>query len=110
MSSVDNNIVCLPPTVGCFVVTGVILAHDSLTYSEDRPENVSVSSLALNPPRGGPKNLPIAVSFVDDDHEVEKGTKKEKLVIVGAGWGSVGILKELDPDRYHVTVCPYAFC
>jgi NADH:ubiquinone reductase (H+-translocating) len=29
---------------------------------------------------------------------------KPKLVILGTGWGSVAILKTLNPDEYHVTV------
>ncbi|KAG9023242.1 hypothetical protein FRB95_013351 [Tulasnella sp. JGI-2019a] len=90
--------------VGIFVVTGAILAHDALTYSDEKPHDVSVSPLALNPPIGGPKQLPLLVSLIDDDVELEKGTKKERLVIVGGGWGTVGILKTLDPDQYHVTV------
>lgn len=83
-----------------------MLAHDALTYSDDKPTNVRVSPLALNPPIGGPKSLPILVSLIDDDMELEKGKKKERLVIVGGGWGTVGILKTLDPDKYHVTVRP----
>ena len=29
---------------------------------------------------------------------------KPKLVIVGTGWGSVALLKGLNPDDYHITV------
>ncbi|KAG8885203.1 hypothetical protein FRB98_001931 [Tulasnella sp. 332] len=90
--------------VGVFVVTGIVLAHDALTYSDEKPTDVHVNPLALNPPIGGPKNLPILVSLIDDDIEVEEGKEKERLVIVGGGWGTVGVLKTLDPDKYHVTV------
>ena len=30
--------------------------------------------------------------------------EKPKLVILGTGWGSVAMLKELNPGDYHVTV------
>ncbi|KAK6515300.1 hypothetical protein TWF506_007645 [Arthrobotrys conoides] len=81
--------------------------YDATTYKED-PEvvDVPVSELALNPERGGPKNLPIARVLVDDDESEGKGTckHKPKLVILGCGWGSVAILKTLQADQYHVTV------
>ncbi|KAK6356223.1 hypothetical protein TWF718_000595 [Orbilia javanica] len=81
--------------------------YDATTYKED-PEavDVPVSELALNPERGGPKNLPIARVLVDDDESEGKGTckHKPKLVILGCGWGSVAILKNLQADQYHVTV------
>ncbi|KAK6531177.1 hypothetical protein TWF281_008002 [Arthrobotrys megalospora] len=81
--------------------------YDASTYNED-PEatDVPVSEIALNPERGGPKNLPIARVLVDDDESEGKGTckHKPKLVILGCGWGSVAILKTLQPDQYHVTV------
>lgn len=65
-----------------------------------------MSEVALNPRRGGPKNLPIAEHFVDDDDSPEKRNQKHKpkLVILGTGWGSVALLKQLNPDDYHVTV------
>jgi NADH dehydrogenase len=81
--------------------------YDATTYKEE-PDTVDipVSELALNPRRGGPKNLPIADHFVDDDDCPEnKAVKhKPKLVILGTGWGSVALLKTLNPDEYHVTV------
>ncbi|KAK6363474.1 hypothetical protein TWF730_000906 [Orbilia blumenaviensis] len=88
-------------TLICFFI------YDATTYNED-PEamDVPVSELALNPERGGPKNLPIARVLVDDDESEGKGTckHKPKLVILGCGWGSVAILKTLQADQYHVTV------
>lgn len=69
-------------------------------------QDIPVSELALNPRRGGPKNLPIADYFVDDDDCPEnKAIKhKPKLVILGTGWGSVALLKQLHVGDYHVTV------
>ncbi|KAG8907188.1 hypothetical protein FRB99_005160 [Tulasnella sp. 403] len=92
--------------VGVSLVTGVILAHDSLTYSEPGNTHVRVHPQALNPPRGGPKNLLIAKNHVDDQEDADKAAtmKKPKLVIVGAGWGAMGILKTLNSGDYHVTV------
>merc|ERR1712000_663074 len=68
--------------------------------------DIDVSQLALQPRRGGPKNLPIAEVFIDDD-DCEKNKRlkdKPKLVILGGGWGGVALLKDLNPDEYHVTV------
>ncbi|KAF2083801.1 hypothetical protein K490DRAFT_76286 [Saccharata proteae CBS 121410] len=98
--------------VGIFVVgTGILVVgffiYDASTYA-DQPsyEEIHVSELALNPRVGGPKNLPIAEHLVDDDDSEEKKAQKHKpkLVILGTGWGSVALLKGLNPDDYHVTV------
>ncbi|KAF2180043.1 hypothetical protein K469DRAFT_293339 [Zopfia rhizophila CBS 207.26] len=97
---------------GFFIVIsgGLVIAffaYDASTYKEDPgAEDVPVSELALNPRRGGPKNLPIADHFIDDDDRAEnKAAKhKPKLVILGTGWGSVALLKQLNPGDYHVTV------
>jgi NADH:ubiquinone reductase (H+-translocating) len=50
---------------------------------------VPVNPLALKPAKGGPKNLPIANYFVDDEEsdEMKKLEDKPKLVILGGGWG-----------------------
>ena len=97
---------------GVFIVVsgGLILAffiYDASTYREDLSySDIPVSEKALIPERGGPKNLPIARELVDDDDCAEntKLKHKPKLVIVGTGWGSVSLLKALNPDDYHVTV------
>lgn len=81
--------------------------YDASTYKEYAVHgDIDVSRLALQPCRGGPKHLPIADVFIDDDDsEAKKRTKnKPKLVILGGGWGGVALLKELNPDDYHVTV------
>ncbi|KAK8010065.1 hypothetical protein PG990_009030 [Apiospora arundinis] len=81
--------------------------YDATTYKESADNGeCSVSELALRPRRGGPKNLPIAEALVDDDDTEAKRSVKDKprLVILGGGWGSVALLKELNPDDYHVTV------
>lgn len=67
---------------------------------------IPVSELALNPKRGGPKNLPIVDHFIDDDQSEEHRRQKHKpkLVVLGTGWGNVALLKNLNKDEYHVTV------
>lgn len=99
-------------SLGLFIVIsgGLVLAffiYDYTTYQDDPGSfDIPVSEYALNPRRGGPKNLPIVEYFVDDDDtEDMKGQKhKPKLVILGTGWGSVAMLKLLNPGDYHITV------
>ncbi|MCJ1477637.1 hypothetical protein MMC13_006310 [Lambiella insularis] len=82
-------------------------AFDASTYREDLSlSDIPVSLSALEPRRGGPKNLPIAEVLVDDDdcEAMQKQKNKPKLVILGSGWGSVALLKTLNPDDYHVTI------
>ncbi|KAM0323543.1 hypothetical protein ACHAQA_008824 [Verticillium albo-atrum] len=92
-----------------FVGVSVVgfFVYDASTYKEHSTGmDITVSQMALNPRCGGPKNLPIAEVFIDDsDHETKQNQKdKPKLVILGGGWGGVAMLKELNPDDYHVTV------
>lgn len=97
---------------GFIVVSGagLVLAfflYDATTYRHDLSgQDISVSLKALNPRRGGPKNLPIAEILMDDhDSEAKLEQKdKPKLVILGTGWGSVALLKTLNPGDYHITV------
>ena len=97
---------------GGFVLVsgGLVVAffvYDASTYREDLSyTDIDVSEHALSPKRGGPKNLPIVETLVDDDDCPETiGAKdKPKLVILGSGWGSVALLKTLHPGDYHVTV------
>lgn len=99
-------------SLGLFVAItgGLVVAffiYDASTYRDEAlTEDVPVSELALNPRRGGPKNLPIVEYFIDDDDCPEnRATKhKPKLVVLGTGWGSVALLKQLNPGDYHVTV------
>lgn len=92
-----------------FIGLGVVafFIYDATTYKEHPVQSdIQVSQLALNPRRGGPKNLPILDVFIDDDDcaEMKEQRDKPKLVILGGGWGSVALLKGLNPDDYHVTV------
>lgn len=92
-----------------FVGLGVVafFLYDASTYKEHPVQaDIDVSWMALNPRRGGPKNLPICEVQIDDDdsEEARKRKTKPKLVILGGGWGGVALLKELNADNYHVTV------
>lgn len=81
--------------------------YDATTYREDATvQDIHVSELALSPTKGGPKNLPIVQVHIDDDdcEAMKRQKDKPKLVILGAGWGSVALLKTLNPEDYHVTV------
>lgn len=92
--------------VGGLGVVGFFL-YDASTYREDLSiKDIDVSKLALSPRRGGPKNLPIAEVLVDDDDcdEAKQQKDKPKLVILGGGWGSVALIKSLNPQDYHVVL------
>ena len=81
--------------------------YDATTYREEpSAEDIPVSELALNPPCGGPKNLPIAEVLIGehDSEDMVEARDKPRLVILGTGWGSVALLKHLTPGDYHVTV------
>lgn len=98
-------------TGGFILVSGGLVlaffAYDASTYREDLTyTDIPVSERALEPRKGGPKNLPIAEVLVDDDDSeaMTRQKHKPKLVILGSGWGSVAMLKTLNPDDYHVTV------
>ncbi|KAI0707884.1 nucleotide-binding domain-containing protein [Earliella scabrosa] len=92
--------------VGCVVLTGAIFLHDAFTYTERHVDRVPVAPRALNPERGGPKNLPVLSTLLSDweDEENRGLAEKPHLVIVGGGWGAVGVLEKLTPGDYHVTI------
>ena len=81
--------------------------YDASTYREDLSKcDIQISDLALHPKLGGPKNLPIAEVLMDDEDDVdrERQQNKPRLVILGGGWGSVALIKELRVEDYHVTL------
>jgi NADH:ubiquinone reductase (H+-translocating) len=89
--------------------TGIVgfFIYDASTYKEHATSSdIDVSRYALNPRRGGPKNLPIVEVFIDDnDNEARKQQRnKPRLVILGGGWGGVALLKNLHAGEYNVTV------
>ncbi|KAL1869931.1 hypothetical protein Daus18300_005392 [Diaporthe australafricana] len=101
MAWVGSGIVVVGLAFGAFFV------YDASTYNEHAvAAECDVSQFALNPRKGGPKNLPIADVLIDDEdtEDHKKRKDKPKLVILGGGWGGVALLKELNPEDYHVTV------
>ncbi|KAF8629995.1 hypothetical protein AX15_003166 [Amanita polypyramis BW_CC] len=97
---------CASTVAGIVLIGAGVLIHDTLTYTDRHVDRVPVSPLALHPESGGPKNLPIVRVQVDDeeDEEAKKIAKKPRLVIVGGGWGAMGVIQNLNPGDYHVTV------
>ncbi|OSD08371.1 nucleotide-binding domain-containing protein [Trametes coccinea BRFM310] len=92
--------------IGVGVLTAAIFLHDAFTYRERHIDGVPVSPRALHPERGGPKNLPVLSRLLSDleDDENRELVQKPHLVIVGGGWGAVGVLDKLTPGDYHVTI------
>jgi NADH dehydrogenase len=93
--------------LGTGTLIGAFFVYDYTTYRDDLSSgDIPVSELALNPRIGGPKNLPIVDHFIDDDEsqQARDCKHKPKLVVLGTGWGSVALLKNLNPDDYHVVV------
>ncbi|KAH8924245.1 mitochondrial NADH dehydrogenase [Atractiella rhizophila] len=88
------------------IVVGGLLIWDASTYQKAHIDRIPVSPLALQMERGGPKNLPIAQVYADDevDDEMKELSKKPRLVVLGGGWGAVATLNGLDTNKYHVTV------
>lgn len=85
----------------------IFFIYDSTTYKESNvPEAIEVPNEALHPPTGGPENLPIFSEKLDnyDDETKQLTSYKPKLVILGSGWASVGLLKNLQKGDYDVTV------
>ena len=130
--------------VGCGLLTAGIFVHDAFTYQDrvsvfvhllpraytdslvacQHVKDVPVAPRALQPERGGPKNLPVLSTLLSDweDEENRGLSEKPHLVIVGGGWGvrpsvvcisilcyspshkAVGVLDKLSPGDYHVTI------
>ncbi|THG99455.1 hypothetical protein EW026_g2881 [Hermanssonia centrifuga] len=88
------------------MLTGAIFLHDAFTYTDKHIDGVPVAPLALHPERGGPKNLPVVKSYLSDleDSEQSELCEKPHLVIVGGGWGAIGVINTLKTGDYHVTV------
>lgn len=102
---------CFTFTGSAVIATGAAIVmfflYDSFTYRRNSTaQDVAVPISALEPRRGGPKNLPILDYLVGeyDNEEMAKQSDKPRLVILGTGWGSTSLLKNLKPGDYHVTV------
>lgn len=84
--------------------TLAFFVYDYTTY-EGGPliTHVQVPKESLDLKKGGPQNLVIADSFVDDI-ELGHTPDKPRLVILGSGWGAVAMLNKLDTSKYNVTL------
>ncbi|KAH9811047.1 hypothetical protein DFH28DRAFT_1033239 [Melampsora americana] len=92
-------------TASCGTCLIGLLIYDSTTYSDRHLDQVPIHKLSLTSHRGGPKNLKIADHLIGDhDQTLQDLSQKPKLVIIGGGWGGVGLINSLDPDNYHVVV------
>lgn len=83
-------------------IMGGLLIYDSFTYHHADMNHTVIPDL-VESERGGPENLPI-LPFNPTQQKAEPGKRKERLVIVGGGWATVGILSKLDKDAYDVVV------
>ncbi|KAG0316422.1 hypothetical protein BGZ97_006875 [Linnemannia gamsii] len=56
---------------------------------------------------GGPKNLVMThgcKGSVLKAEEIHQNDPRQRLVILGSGWGAVSVINQLDPRKFHVTV------
>ncbi|KAF8988101.1 hypothetical protein BGZ52_000827 [Haplosporangium bisporale] len=56
---------------------------------------------------GGPKNLVMThgcSGSVLKAEEIHQNDPRQRLVILGSGWGAVSVISQLDPRKFHVTV------
>ncbi|KAF9096076.1 hypothetical protein BGX23_011992 [Mortierella sp. AD031] len=56
---------------------------------------------------GGPKNLVMThgcKGSVLKAEEIHANDPRQRLVILGSGWGAVSVINQLDPKKFHVTV------
>lgn len=108
-----NNAWLGPKLKRTLLYSGGVGSFAGLFYylSSDPERNVDVSAfgehervpyLALHPERGGVKNLPISTHFIDENQDAKN--EKPRLVIIGSGWGSISTVKNLDKDKYNVTI------
>lgn len=84
-----GGLALLSSVAGVVAIGAGIFVHDAFTYTDKHVDRVPISPLALHPENGGPKNLPVVSSYVDDEEDDEQIAlgKKPRLVIVGGGWG-----------------------
>ncbi|ORY97404.1 pyridine nucleotide-disulfide oxidoreductase-domain-containing protein [Syncephalastrum racemosum] len=80
------------------------LLRDEAYVADFQDAHAHVPQLAIHPVEGGAKGLPIVTHQIDDDVERETNIKKPRLVVVGGGWGAVSVLKNIDKDKYNITL------
>lgn len=107
--TVKNSLILvgvISSSIGVLLVGFFIYDYTTYTSCHEDLSNLRVSESLLFPERGGPENLPILSTNLDtfDDELKEKTRHKPRLVVLGSGWGSVGLLTQLNEGDYDVTV------
>lgn len=75
-------------TGSALVVIAGLLAYDATTYADKHVENVPDEMMHFELARGGKKKLKVANHMVDDNDPSRRASGgKQRLVIVGGGWG-----------------------
>ncbi|KAG1141407.1 hypothetical protein G6F37_005482 [Rhizopus arrhizus] len=88
---------------GLLAGTGYYLFTDRDRIVQVFEAHQNVPEEALNPKRGGAKNLRVVTRQIDETIEKLDETKP-RLVVVGSGWGAISLIKKLDKDKYNVTL------
>lgn len=96
-----KRVLAVTAAAGTTASLAYYLLQDQERYVDMFGVHEQVHPLALNPERGGAKNLPITHYQIDDSAE---DITKPRLVVLGSGWGAVSLLKNLEKDKYHITV------
>lgn len=90
-------------SAGLLAGTGYYLFTDRDRIVQVFEAHQNVPEEALNPKRGGAKNLRVVTRQIDETIEKLDETKP-RLVVVGSGWGAISLIKKLDKDKYNVTL------
>ncbi|KAI1317139.1 hypothetical protein EDD11_008930 [Mortierella claussenii] len=94
-----------------FIITvGLPVAGSLAYYAYDALSETEGDVLHTKRPRhviGGPKNLVMTHGCrgsVLKAEEIHQNDPRQRLVILGSGWGAVSVINQLDPKKFHVTV------
>ncbi|KAF9915481.1 hypothetical protein BX616_006070 [Lobosporangium transversale] len=91
-------------------VVGIPVAGTLASYAYDELFMIKGDDLHQKRPRyviGGPKNLVMTHGCrgsILKAEEIHENDPRQRLVILGSGWGAVSVIKQLDPKKFHVTV------
>ncbi|KAF9358764.1 hypothetical protein BGX26_000976 [Mortierella sp. AD094] len=91
------------------IIVAVPVAGSLAYYAYDSVSD-EIDELHKRPPRrviGGPKNLVMThgcKGSVLKAEEIHENDPRQRLVILGSGWGAVSVINQLDHKKFHVTV------
>ncbi|KAG0203320.1 hypothetical protein BGX28_004377 [Mortierella sp. GBA30] len=92
------------------VAVGIPLAGSLAWYGYDTLFEAKGDILHNKRPRhviGGPKNLVMTHGCRESilkAEEIHQNDPRQRLVILGSGWGAVSVINQLDPRKFHVTL------